>query len=244
MKEHFDNKFIDEISEVIGNNYFTPIMNHVLKKLSPKVVCDVGCGNGIFSADIKRKTSCKLIGIDANKYALNKARALDFDDLIHLNNFSIDKLPLDDNCVDLVICKDVLEHLIDPLFLTQEMSRILRPNGALLIHVPNHFPIWGRLKFLITNNIDTFNYFPNSDNFNFPHIRFYTSSGLEKLLNNSDLVVKENLSHYFVQPRFIHRLIPYRLKKTLARISTNNFSEGITYLASKEKLDQPNNDNH
>lgn len=234
MKEHFDNKFIDEINEVIGNNYFTPIMNHVLKKISPEVICDVGCGNGVFSADIKRKTSCKLIGIDANKYALNKAKALGFDDLIHLNNFSIDKLPLDDNCVDLVICKDVLEHLIDPLFLTQEMSRILRPNGTLLIHVPNHFPIWGRIKFLITNNIDTFNYFPNSENFNFPHIRFYTSSGMEKLINSSDLVVKENLSHYFVQPRFIHRFIPNILKKTLARLSTNNFSEGITYLASKK----------
>ena len=102
-----------------------------------------------------------------------------------------------------------------------------------MIHVPNHFPIWGRLKFLISNNIDTFSYFPNSDRYDFPHIRFFTTSSMDNLLNKSDLVLQENLSFYFVQPRFIHRLMPLSLKKFLAKISTNNFSEGITYLASK-----------
>ena len=233
MKDHFDKKYIDDIDEEVGNNYFTPILNYALSKIKANVVCDIGCGNGVFSADIKRKIDCRLIGIDANEYALNKAKNLEFDELIQLNDFNYDSLPIESNSVDFVICKDVLEHLIDPVFLIKEISRILKPRGHVLIHVPNHFPIWGRLKFLISNNIDTFSYFPNSDRYDFPHIRFFTTSSINNLLNKSDLVLQENLSFYFVQPRFIHRLMPLSLKKFLAKISTNNFSEGITYLASK-----------
>ena len=35
---------------------------------------DVGCGNGIFSSIVKKKTGCKLIGIDGNKHALEVAQ--------------------------------------------------------------------------------------------------------------------------------------------------------------------------
>ena len=78
-----------------------------------------------------------------------------------INDFSKDKLKIQDNFFDLIICKDVFEHLINPNHLVKEIHRILKPNGLLLSHVPNHFPLWGRLKFLIENNLDTFRIFPN-----------------------------------------------------------------------------------
>ena len=233
FKNHFDNKFIDEITGEIERNYFTPILNHVLRSIEPKKICDIGCGNGIFSAGIKKKINCNLTGIDANEYALSKAKDLGFDKLIQISDFNHDSIPVKTESIDLVICKDVLEHLVDPLHLTKEIARLLKPNGMALIHVPNHFPVWGRLKFLFTNNIDTFNYFPDSERFNFPHIRFFTTSSINKLLNESGLESKENLSYYFVQPKFIHRFIPLTLKKVISKISTNNFSEGFTYLVFK-----------
>ena len=102
-----------------------------------------------------------------------------------------------------------------------------------MLHVPNHFPVWGRIKFLFTNNIDTFSYFPNSERFDFPHIRFFTTKSISNLIKSTGLVLEENLSYYFVQPRFIHRLMPLIFKKFLSKMSTNNFSEGITFLISK-----------
>jgi SAM-dependent methyltransferase len=196
-------------------------------------VCDIGCGNGVFTGDLKRRIDCNLIGVDSNKYALEQASKLDFDKLIQVDDFTKDKLPIDNESVDLVICKDVLEHLIDPEFLTHEIFRILKPGGYFLVHVPNHFPIWGRLKFLFTNNIDTFSYFPNANRYDFPHIRFFTLDSMKDILKVSGFASIENISYFFTKPPIIHRFMPISLMKKMAQISTDNFSEGITILSSK-----------
>jgi len=233
MKEHFDNKYIDDIDEKIGDNYFSPVLDHVLDQIQVNDICDIGCGNGIFTCDIKQKVDCTLIGVDSNKYALEMASRLGFDRLIHVDDFTKDQLPIDDASVDFVICKDVLEHLIDPVFLTNEISRILKPGGHFLVHVPNHFPIWGRLKFLLTNNIDTFSYFPGSNRYDFPHIRFFTLSSTVNLLKVSRFNVIENLSFFFAQLPIIHRLTPIWFRRLLVKFSTDNFSEGIVILVQK-----------
>ena len=233
MKEHFDNKFIDNIDEKIGDNYFSPILDYVFDQIKVNDVCDIGCGNGVFTGDLKRRIDCNLIGVDSNKYALEQASKLDFDKLIQVDDFTKDKLPIDNESVDLVICKDVLEHLIDPEFLTHEIFRILKPGGYFLVHVPNHFPIWGRLKFLFTNNIDTFSYFPNANRYDFPHIRFFTLDSMKDILKVSGFASIENISYFFTKPPIIHRFMPISLMKKMAQISTDNFSEGITILSSK-----------
>ena len=233
MKEHFDNKFIDDIDEQVGNNYFSPVLDYVFKQIKVNSVCDVGCGNGVFTGDLKQRHNVSLIGLDSNQYALEKASKLDFDELIQVRDFTRDKLPIESSSVDFVICKDVLEHLIDPLFLTNEISRILKPNGYFLVHVPNHFPIWKRLKFLITNNIDTFSYFPESSRFDFPHIRFFTLSSMRDLLNLSGFEALDNLSFFFTHPPLLHRLMPMWSRKLITKMSTDNFSQGVTILARK-----------
>ena len=54
MKEHFDNKFIDDIDEKIGDNYFSPIIDYVFDQIKANNVCDIGCGNGVFTGDLKQ----------------------------------------------------------------------------------------------------------------------------------------------------------------------------------------------
>jgi len=48
-------------------------------------------------------------------------------------------LPLRDNSVDTVLCTEVLEHVPEPDFLMQEIRRVLKPGGCLLVTVPQ---IW------------------------------------------------------------------------------------------------------
>ncbi|MGB9203221.1 MAG: class I SAM-dependent methyltransferase [Terriglobales bacterium] len=50
---------------------------------------------------------------------------------------SLDSLPFADASFDLVTCNMVAEHLPDPCAMFQEMSRVLAPGGALMVHTPN-----------------------------------------------------------------------------------------------------------
>ena len=53
---HFPDEYIDEIDEDLNNNYFTPVWEEVLLQENITDLLDVGCGNGIFSSIVKKKT--------------------------------------------------------------------------------------------------------------------------------------------------------------------------------------------
>lgn len=52
-----------------------------------------------------------------------------------------DPLPLSDASFDTVILSDVLEHIAEPKGLLAEVSRVLKPDGVLLLNVPFFYPI-------------------------------------------------------------------------------------------------------
>jgi SAM-dependent methyltransferase len=72
------------------------------------------------------------------------ARAIDVD-MQHLSNVALvcdleRRLPLADRSVDAVACIAVAEHLKNWQTFTEELERILKPAGELLIHVPFLYP--------------------------------------------------------------------------------------------------------
>jgi 2-polyprenyl-3-methyl-5-hydroxy-6-metoxy-1,4-benzoquinol methylase len=56
---------------------------------------------------------------------------------IHNRDLQRDRLPFDDESVDLVTCLETLEHLLDPMHLLIEANRILKTGGSLLLTTPN-----------------------------------------------------------------------------------------------------------
>jgi SAM-dependent methyltransferase len=48
----------------------------------------------------------------------------------------ITSIPVPDCCFDAILCTEVLEHVIDPMGALTEMSRILKPGGAIILTVP------------------------------------------------------------------------------------------------------------
>ena len=237
MKEsnfkYFPNALIDDIQENPEYNYFTPVLSDTLTLVgSVSKICDIGCGNGIFSICLKLNPSLRLIGVDGSKYALGESLKIGFDEAHHINDFSQDTLPIENEYADLVICKDVLEHLLIPEHLIDEINRITSPKGFVLVHVPNHFPFLGRLKFLFKNDIDTFNYFPNSKRWNFPHIRFFNKQSIIDLMELSSFEIVKDLSWHFIRPSFLKRFFP-RFSRIIGNKFSDFSSEGITILFKK-----------
>ena len=232
-KQHFPNHLIDEIDGDTEDNYFSPVLSDVFNHISnPVNILDVGCGNGLFTAATKKTINCQLIGVDGNQYALENAMLRGFDKVFLVDDLSNDNLHLPSCSIDLTICKDVLEHLLYPDWLMGEMARVTKNGGYVLLHVPNHFPIMGRIRLLFHNSIDPFGFFPSSERWNFPHIRFYNKDSINRLARNYDLHLDLDLSWHFFQHESIVKYFP-RIAQWFGNRYTDSMSGGITMLFKK-----------
>lgn len=189
----FKNHDLDNISE----NYMAPLFDEILERERPTALLDAGCGNGLFGRYFKEKTGCRLVGVDGSPYALEEARRSGYDEVHLCPDMSASPLPFPDASFDFVLCKDVLEHLLMPMHLLEELRRVLRPGGALLCHVPNHFTLPARVRFLFTNDIDTYDFFPSARAWDFPHIRFFTHEDFFEMCSQGGFIIERDLSLFF-----------------------------------------------
>ncbi len=51
-----------------------------------------------------------------------------------------ERLPFADNSFYLVFCTQMIEYALDPAIVVQEINRVLRPNGVLILSAPSIFP--------------------------------------------------------------------------------------------------------
>lgn len=235
-REHFSSQYIDDIARVaVDENYFSPVWQDVLA-ITGRIhrLLDIGCGTGVFAQPAKKKTGCELHGVDGSSYALEQASLQGFSSLSLISDFNVDKLPFSEQQFDFCLCKDLLEHLLCPDKLLEEAYRVLCTDGWLLVHVPNHFTLQGRLRFLFSNDLDTYRYFPGAKRWDFPHIRFFTYESLLELIELKGFKLIKNLSHHFPAIPFGRFWAPIAsAKKFMARTNPTQFAEGITLLVKK-----------
>jgi len=97
-------------------------------------ILDLGCSDGVLSKRIQEMTKSPLVGVDnyAGRYELAKQKGIEVVDA-DLNQ----KLPFDDNSFDLVFAGELIEHVLSPDELLQEVQRVLKPNGLFVLTTPN-----------------------------------------------------------------------------------------------------------
>lgn len=73
-----------------------------------------------------------------------------------------EKLPIEDQSADFVICQEGIEHLQDQLGVLQEFNRILRPNGRLVLTTPNISHLRSKVSYLLTES-DLYKRMPSNE---------------------------------------------------------------------------------
>ncbi|HSC26189.1 MAG TPA: class I SAM-dependent methyltransferase [Vicinamibacterales bacterium] len=104
-------------------------------------VLDAGCGEGVLVDEYADRL--RIEGLDPN-YSSGRVR-----------RGSLTSLPYADASFDRALCLDVLEHLTfeeQPLAL-EELRRVLRPGGKLLVSVPNLAHLQSRVHFLLRGRL-------------------------------------------------------------------------------------------
>ncbi|MBQ6621282.1 MAG: class I SAM-dependent methyltransferase [Mogibacterium sp.] len=122
---------------------------YVLGKLTGMnggALADIGCGTGNRLAFIHDQFGDRysLYGIDLSPESLKRAEAL-CGSFAQLSVGDVEALPYEDGTFDLLLCMHSFHHYPRPLLSLQEMRRVLKPGGTLLL-VENDYPPMFRRK--------------------------------------------------------------------------------------------------
>jgi SAM-dependent methyltransferase len=104
--------------------------------LRDKTVVSIGCG---CTGDLSAWSAAVKIAVDPLLYTYQKLGML-IDDVagtshtVHLA-VGVEALPLLDDCADLVICRNALDHMPDPQMAVQQIGRILKADAPLFLSV-------------------------------------------------------------------------------------------------------------
>ncbi|MBQ1088052.1 class I SAM-dependent methyltransferase [Streptomyces sp. B93] len=102
----------------------------------PRTVLDLGCGDGTAAATAAPLLAGhRLVGVDWSQDALTRAHTrLPYAVRGELGGGG---LPFAPESVDAVLFSEVIEHLTDPDAALDEIRRVLRPGGHLMLSTPN-----------------------------------------------------------------------------------------------------------
>ncbi len=112
----------------------TPVFRRLLEN-QPRGVClNAGCGEGSFVSFLDTFRGLKrIVHMDLEKPLLDRFRS---DQRHEVAEGSLVDLPFSDAQFDFVFCTEVLEHVANDVRAFQEIGRVLRPGGLVLISTP------------------------------------------------------------------------------------------------------------
>lgn len=159
-------------------------IERVLKLIGPnKLVLDLGCGDGFLMTRM-RSLNNQIIGVETAESAILKARK---------KGFKIYDLLLEDKWCesitekfDVVFAGEIIEHIFDTDNFLQNIRKVLKTNGRLIITTPNVASLGRRIFLLFGKNplLET-----TARDYDAGHIRYFTRSTLKKLLIENDFKI-------------------------------------------------------
>jgi SAM-dependent methyltransferase len=171
-----------------GFNPIRPVPDRLAKLLTTYLpergsCLDVGCGDGRSIGLLLRDSVGSYLGVDVSDSAVARTRELGLD---AQRIADAGELPFEDGAFDAVVCLEVLEHLFAPHLAAAEALRVLRPGGTYIATVPN-VAYWRWRRDLGLRGI----WNPYGDEqsvdapWRDPHIRFFTVSAFERMLDRA-----------------------------------------------------------
>jgi 2-polyprenyl-3-methyl-5-hydroxy-6-metoxy-1,4-benzoquinol methylase len=204
------------------------IQSAILSLNNPNAkVLDVGCGNGNNSRQLA-SLGFDVLGIDISDKTIETARSLNTYDNLRFENVSAEDLDINDK-FDAIICCEVVEHLHEPEPVIKSLKNLLRPDGVLIVTVPNGY---GPREVIMTKPMQALmkNKFTwkavvgfkrlfgykgttiQSEAEDLMHIQFFTKKSLKRLLQQEDLKLVKFQGTNFVEAVFPISLVANRVK--------------------------------
>jgi SAM-dependent methyltransferase len=157
------------------------------------VVLEVGCGGGTYTSFLARARS--IVAVDVSFNAVKETKQ----NLARASNVffvvcDAAHLPFKDMTADRLASIDVLEHLEQPQKAVDEMSRVLRPQGRMLL-----FTACGENKLTLEYMLRPFLHeLINSIRSSLGHVNVFTTEIVREMLTRDFVVVRIEYMHHWV----------------------------------------------
>lgn len=153
---------------------------------------DLGCGDAIFSAPLSDKIK-DIYCVDPSLIALERIFRRKLDNLYPILATG-DKLPFPSNFFDGVFSIFVIEHIKNPKKILNEIHRVLKPDGELVISTDSkyyykyfRFPLeWVKGNFNVRKNDPT-------------HVSLMTPKQMRHLLKETNFRIEIDGMHFFIR---------------------------------------------
>ena len=169
------------------SSYYDQVRTDVVAMIEGSVatLLDVGCGSGATALKIGEVTGASFVaGIEFQGEAAD--RAVQRLDRVVVGN--VEELPVqtfEPDSFDLIVCADVLEHLVDPGETLAMLRTWLKKDGRLVVSMPH----MGHLTVILKLLFDRLEY-EKEGVLDETHLRFYTLHTIRKLLTDSEFAIE------------------------------------------------------
>lgn len=128
---------------------FQQMLHLTLKEVAPshgEVILDVGCGRAIDGARLWEK-GAKVVGLEPSHVMIARAKQylIESNARVALAQGIGENLPFKPHSFDKVMCKGALDHFFRPGKTMEEIARVLKPGGEMIISIANFDSLGFRL---------------------------------------------------------------------------------------------------
>ncbi len=198
--DYKQNLVLDTMDTVTGRNYWTekrlqasysyqyPVYEYArrfIQKNGLKTLVDVGCGPATKMIDIHNHCKdVKIIGIDQESPIELCKERYDFGEW-YVDDFENPRTDLPEIKGDLVVCADVIEHVLNPGKLLDYIRNHVAPGGHVLLSTPDRMTLYGP-DMMVSGNVS--------------HVREWTAQEFKTYLESQGFEVLEQFHTYPVRP--------------------------------------------
>jgi methionine biosynthesis protein MetW len=169
---------------------------------------EIGCNDGSLLLKL-RKDFNKVYGIDIAPTLIKEAKKKALqnfpkDNAVFFSVCDANKgLNFLDKTFETIVCLAVLEHIFDPYFLIDEINRVLKKNGVLVLQVPNIAYLKHRIHLLFGKlPVTATPYNWEEIGWDAGHLHYFTLKALRQLLEKKGFkIIKVSGSGLFAQFR-------------------------------------------
>ena len=184
--------------------YYSNTRPEIAVFLPPGVtrMLELGCGEGGFAANVGPDVECW--GIELDPVAAERAKRRYHTVLIGDVMDCLTHIP--EGVFDVVICNDVLEHLVQPGEVLQRLQTKLAPNGCVIGSIPNVRFFDNLVNLFIKKEWR----YEDEGVLDRTHLRFFTEKSLRRLFeeNGYRVDVFQGINGYARSWKFSLRLYP------------------------------------